>query len=262
MPHLHAITDLTYGPHLRQKLDVFVPSPAKGGATVLCLHGGWWTAGTHHDLRGFALHLAEHGVSAASMGHRHLEKDIKTGAELVDDIKLAAQRAVDEAGLLDASDKGVILLGSGSGSLPMLAAAWQLANDRLAKVRVRGVIACGVTPSPTPWEGCPLGLTKILHAYAGTAPAGFNPSELRADGFPPVLLLHGDTDADVPTKAAQKLHQRIADTGESCTFAAIAGAGHQFIEATFDRAARQAVDRILPFVQEHGADPEAAHARA
>lgn len=262
MPILHALTDLTYGPHLRQKLDVFVPANAKGGATVLCLHGGWWTTGAHHDLRSFALHLAELGVPAASMGHRHLEKDVKSGAELVDDIKLAAQRAVDEAGLLEASDRGVFLLGSGSGSLPMLAAAWQLANDRTTKMRIRGVIACGVTPSPVAWEGCPLVLAKTLHSYAGMTPGPFNPMELRADGFPPALFLHGDADLDVPTKAAQKLQQRMTDAGDECHLVSIAGASHQFIENPFDRMARSALDRIVPFVQEHGADPEMHHARA
>lgn len=262
MPHLEALTDLTYGPHLRQKLDVFVPVNVSGGATVLCLHGGWWTAGSHHDLRGFALHLAELGFSAATMGHRHLEKDVKSGAELVEDVKTCAQRAVDEAGLLGASDKGVILLGSGSGSLPVLAAAWQLANDRTARLRVRGMIACGVTPSALPWEGCPLALTKTLHAYAGSAPAAFNPSELRADGFPPLLLLHGDADSEVPLKTAHKFQQRIAATGETCVLAPIPGAGHQFIDNPFDRPARAALDSILPFIKDHAADPEIFQARA
>ncbi len=256
--HLHALTDLSFGPHLRQVLDLFVPANADGCPTIVCVHGGWWSAGHHHDLRGFALHLAEQGYAVASAGHRHLPHDIKGGSEIVDDVRAAAQRAVDEAGLLGASTNGVVLLGSGSGSLPALAAAWQMVADRKCTLRVRAAIACGVTPSLEPWEGCPLALTKQLHAFANHQEQALSPIDLRADGFPPLLMLHGDADAEVPARAATKLHQRIIEAGEASTLAVLSGLGHQFIEQPFDRACKLAMDRILPFLHEHARGPEVA----
>jgi acetyl esterase/lipase len=255
MPHLTAFTDLPFGHHIRQSLDLFVPARADDAITVVCVHGGWWSAGHHHDLRAFALHLAELGFPAATVGHRFLGNDVKGGQEIVDDVRAAAQRAVEEASLLGADPASVVLLGSGSGSLVALAAAHQMIADRACRLRVRAAIACGVTPSLEPWDGCPIALTKALHAFAAGRETSLSPIDLAADAFPPLLLLHGDADAEVPAKAAAKLHARVADTGEISVHATIAGVGHQFIEQPFDRQARQAVDRIVPFLTEHTARP-------
>ena len=258
MPALTAFTDLSYGHHIRQALDLFVPVGADDAITVVCVHGGWWSAGHHHDLRGFALHLAELGYPTATVGHRFLGNDVKGGQEIVDDVRAAAQRAVEEASLLGADPASVVLLGSGSGSLVALAAAHQMIADRKCRLRVRAAIACGVTPSLEPWEGCPLALTKGLHAFANQQVNLLSPIDLKADAFPPLLLLHGDADPDVPTKAANKLYTRIAESGESCQLAVLAGVGHQFIEHPFDRLARMAIDRIVPFLKEHTVKPAPA----
>jgi len=68
MHALTAFTDLPYGHHIRQALDLFVPARADDAVTVVCVHGGWWSAGHHHDLRSFALHLAELGYPTATVG--------------------------------------------------------------------------------------------------------------------------------------------------------------------------------------------------
>ena len=255
MPHLTAFTDLPYGHHIRQALDLFVPAKADDAITVVCVHGGWWTAGHHHDLRSFALHLAELGYPTATVGHRFLGNDVKGGQEIVDDVRAAAQRAVEEASLLGADPASVVLLGSGSGSLVALAAAHQMIADRKCRLRVRAAIACGVTPSLEPWEGCPLALTKGLHAFANDRVQQLSPIDLKADAFPPLLLLHGDADPEVPAKAANKLHTRIVESGEASQFALLTGVAHQFIEQPFDRQARLAIDRIVPFLKEHTVKP-------
>lgn len=258
MPQLTAFTDLSYGHHIRQALDLFSPAQADEAITVVCVHGGWWSSGHHHDLRGFALHLAELGFPTATVGHRFLGNDVKGGQEIVDDVRAAAQRAVEEASLLGADPASVVLLGSGSGSLVALTAAHQMIADRKCRLRVRAAIACGVTPSLEPWEGCPLALTKGLHAFANHQAHLLSPIDLKADAFPPLLLLHGDADPEVPAKAATKFHTRIADSGEASQFALLAGSGHQFIEHPFERQARMAIDRIVPFLKEHAAKPQAA----
>ena len=116
MPALHAFTDSSYGPHLRQRYDLFVPTDADRCPTVICLPGGWWTSGDHHDLRGVALRLAEAGWAAASIGTRLLQKDLKSGTELIADVNMAGRRrgeaygyshawAVDEASGINKADR-------------------------------------------------------------------------------------------------------------------------------------------------------------
>jgi len=45
MSDLRCLTNRTYGAAPRQAFDLFVPEAVDGFATVLCLHGGWWSAG-------------------------------------------------------------------------------------------------------------------------------------------------------------------------------------------------------------------------
>jgi len=251
MPTIRALTAVPYGAHPRQAFDLFVPEDADGRATVVCMHGGWWSQGHHHDLRLTALHLAEQGIPTATLGHRLLGDGARGGQDIVDDLRAGLAKLVDEAGLLDASTRNVVLLGSGSGSLFALALGALSHLEPKFPVRVRAVVACGVTPSIDPWEGCPLAMTRVLHAVAAGHGHQWNPPTLKAEAFPPLLLLHGDADAEVPAKSAAKLHQRVIDAGEESAFAVLTGVGHQFIENPYDRAGKDAMDRIVPFLHEH-----------
>lgn len=250
MPALHAFTDSAYGPHLRQRYDLFVPEEADQCPTVVCLPGGWWTSGDHHDLRGVALRLAEAGWAAASIGTRHLEKDLRNGSELVTDVVHACEKIVDEAAIYGAHDRGVVLLGSGTGSLTALAAGVRMLTDRACKLRVAAVVACGLTPALEPWEGCPADKAGLLKTFAGDAADRLDPARLPADAFPPVLVLHGEHDPEVPTRHALAFQKRLAEAGEVARIETVSSAAHRWIEAVYDRPARFAIDRIIGFLRE------------
>lgn len=257
MPDLRLLTDLAYGDHPRQRLDVCAPTRCDGDILVVCIPGGWWSQGRDRDLLPLILHLAEHGRPAAAIGSRPLGDGARNGAELLADARAAILRAVEEASLLGAAPRSVALLGSGSGSLLALALAHKLLNDPQAGVTVRAAVACGVTPSIEPWEGCPLSLTRTLSAFG--EPSKHSPMQMRPEGFPPLLLLHGDKDVEVPLKSAQKLHDRIVHDGGSSELMLVNGAGHQFIERPDDAGLVPALERIRGFLGEHAREPEAGH---
>lgn len=250
MPAIHAFTESAYGPHLRQRYDLFVPEGADQCATVICLPGQWWTAGDHHDLRGVALRLAEAGWAAASIGTRLLEKDLRSGSELVGDVIAACDKIVDEAALHGAHDRGVVLLGSGSGSLTALVAATRMLADRRCRLRVVATIACGFTPSTKPWEGCPLERTASVKTFGGEQADAIDPATMPDDAFPPMLILHGENDESVPTKHALTFQKRLAAAGEIARLETVPHAGHQWIEAVHDRPSRFAIDRTVAFLRE------------
>jgi acetyl esterase/lipase len=59
-----SITNLVYGSHEKQRLDIFLPRDKPGGADVLLhIHGGGWTAGTKKPARIFALILSATATS-------------------------------------------------------------------------------------------------------------------------------------------------------------------------------------------------------
>jgi acetyl esterase/lipase len=254
MPALHAVLAQPYGPHARQQFDVMVPERLLARGLVVLLQGGWWTQGRHQDLRPIALHLAELGFASAAIGHRLLGEGARHGQDIVDDVKAGMAKALEESAIAGGSGTTMVLLGSGSGSLTALVAASQLASDN--HLRVRGVIACGVTPTLEHWEGCPSTVTKALDQFAGVQRHLLNPMGLPPESLPPLLLLHGDSDLDVPAKLAQRLHARAIEANEASTLAVLSGVGHRFIEQPGERGAKAALERIVPFLNEHAHEPE------
>lgn len=254
MPALHAVLSQSYGNHPRQVIDVFVPERLNARGLVALIHGGWWTQGRHQDLRLLALHLAELGFASATIGHRQLGDGARHGQDLIDDVKAALGKALDESAIVGGSDSTVVLLGSGSGSLTALTSASQLASD--ARIRVRGLIACGVTPTLEHWEGCPSAVAKALDQFAAGQRHLLSPMELPAASLPPLLLLHGDSDTDVPAKLAQRLHARAIEADEASALAVLTGVGHRFIDQPLERGAKAALERIIPFLTDQAREPE------
>lgn len=254
MPALHAVLAQPYGSHPRQQIDVVVPDRLVARGLVALFHGGWWSQGRPQDLRPLALHLAELGFASATIGHRLFGDGARNGQDILDDVKVAISKALDECAIAGGSDSTVVLLGSGSGSLTALTAASQLTTD--TRIRVRGVIACGVTPTLEHWEGCPSVVAKALEQFAGGHRHLLSPMELPATSLPPLLLLHGDSDTDVPAKLAQKLHARAIEADEVSTLAVLTGVGHRFVEQPLERGAKAALERIVPFLLENAQEPE------
>jgi arylformamidase len=60
--------DLAYGPHPRQKLDVF--SAGSNAPVILFFHGGYWTAGSKDTRRFPSPTWIEHGVSWVAINYR------------------------------------------------------------------------------------------------------------------------------------------------------------------------------------------------
>ena len=249
---MHCALSLPYGSHPRQHSDLFVPGGAERSALVIGLHGGWWHQGRHEDLRLLCLALAEQGIPAATLDFRPLES-ARHGEQVIEELTVAVTRILEEAALCGLDGRSLILLGSGSGSLLALVLASRLTAD--AKLRVRAVVACGVTPSLDHADGLAPALLKHIDQFAGSQRHALSPLHLRPESFPPLLLLHGDADPEVPARTVQRFHQRQVEAGESSTLAVLSLDSHQFLEQPYERDGRAAMERILPFVREHAEGP-------
>lgn len=246
-----------------QSFDVFIPEDVGGKALVVAIHGGWWHQGHHQDLRAFCLALTEHGWPAATVGFRQMAppganpgpEHARSGIDVIQDVIAALPKISEEAALLGWDGSSIVLLGSGSGSLTALVAASRLTLERKPGVRVRACIACGVTPSLDHGDGLAPALAATVDRFAGRDRHTLSPVHLTAHGFPPLLLLHGDKDVDVPAALVQRLHMKVAGAEESSTIHILAGLGHHFIESPFSPAGKLAMERILPFLAEHAIEP-------
>ena len=255
---LNAALSVPSGPLTPQRVDVFVPENGTERPLIVCFHGGWWHAGAHADLRALCLILAEHGWPCASVGMRHLQtanssEGGRNGTDLTDDAAAGMTKAVEEARLLGWSGNGLITLGSGSGSLTALVLAHRSGKDGKPGIPpVRAAIACGLTPSLDHHDGWAQALTKTIDQFAGSQRHALSPIHLKPEHYPPVLILHGDADVDVPAKLAQRFHQRISESGETSQIVILSGVAHHFLEHPFQPAGRAALEHILPYLTEHG----------
>lgn len=66
--------DLAYGPHVRQKLDLYYPEVQTQGLIVF-LHGGGWVDGDKADIDQLVLKQVERGYAVASVGYRLAARD-------------------------------------------------------------------------------------------------------------------------------------------------------------------------------------------
>jgi acetyl esterase/lipase len=246
-----ATLSLAYGAHARQRVDVFVPEGA-GSALVCCIGGGWWADGRCEAQRPFALQLAERGFAVANLGHRPLGDGARTGDEVLHDLVEAVNKAIEEAGVLGFEGRSVALLGHGSGSL----AALDLVARVARKHAVRAVAACGVLATLEPGHGTAAAHQPACDRFAMGRHRDLSPLYLDPAHIPPLLIVHGDADGEVPLSQAQALQAHAAASGEPVALAVLAGAGHRFAEDALARPAREALDRVTAFLGEHAREPQ------
>ncbi|GDY13928.1 hypothetical protein LBMAG53_28060 [Planctomycetota bacterium] len=255
MTDCRALLAVSYGRDPHQTFDLVVPERPAAEAVAICLPGGWWSAHppvgkaqTWTDLRPLLLALANLGIPAAALGHRRLSETARDGSDIIGDVLEGIERIGEEAGLLGLPSRGgVVLVGSGAGSLTALVAAHRLAaNPDAGGLLVRGVVAAGITIGLEPGD-CSSNLRTICDQFAGPDRSGLSPLALAAAGFPPALLLHGDGDGEVTTKIAMRLHQHL---GPEAIFVTLSGAGHQFLDHPLEKAGHIALERTAAFIRD------------
>lgn len=69
--------------------------------------------------------------------------------------------------------------------------------------------------------------------------------------YPPILLLHGDQDTDVPYEQSTLMARRLRAAGVEHELITIEGGGHGFDRAVERQDVARAVDRALAFLVEH-----------
>jgi acetyl esterase/lipase len=248
MAQCFARTDLAYGDHPRQRLDLFAPEDLEEDRPlVLCIHGGWWRNGWREDLLPLCLRLAAAGWPTATTGYRLLEQ-AGSGHGILADLEAALVRGLEENLLLGGSGRSAILIGAGAGAVPALTLSSRLyANHQLL---VRGVVACASAPTLTPWEGCSEDIARQLQTYAGNDSGLLDPALQEADRFPPVLLIHGDADSEVPVTPARTFYRSLVEADDPAKLQVLAGIGHHILDMPHGRGFSDALDRITSWLDE------------
>lgn len=256
--------DLAYGPHPRQKVDVYQPlaSVAGGGGRpplVVFFYGGSWSSGERADYRFVGEALASKGIAVVVADYR-LSPEFRYPA-FVQDSAAAVRWAFDHAAGYGADPARIFVMGHSAGGY----------NAAMLALDQRWLGAVGLTPSRLagwiglagPYDFLPIGDRKTQVA--------FNWPDTRADSqplfhasraSPPALLIApvGDTVVS-PTRSTAAMADKLKSAGVPVESALSDGVGHVTLIASLApvlRSRSEALERITAFV---GRTPAAAAGR-
>jgi acetyl esterase/lipase len=225
-------SDLAYGAHPRQRLDVYVPTaPAAGPRPlVVFVHGGRWSSGSKDLYRFVAAGLAERGVVAVVPNYRLYPEVRMTAA--AEDVARAVVWAEHAAARYGADPAGVEVMGHSAGA--QLAAL--VATDQHWVAAAGGTPVRALVGLAGPYDFLPLA-DEDLRDY-------FGPPERYPESQPvhfvdaasaPALLVHGLDDTITRPRNTESLAAKLRASGVPVEVRLLPGEDHAAVLKRFVR---------------------------
>jgi acetyl esterase/lipase len=238
--------DVAYGPHERNKLDVYLPKSDKPLPLIIWVHGGAWRAGSK-DGGNPALAYLEKGYAVAAINYRFAQNAVYP-AQIED--CLAAVRLLrskandwnfnsDKFAAWGASAGGhlVALMGTAAnekafhdyGTVKTGSSRVQAVVDYYGPIDFTLMTAHTTVKGPIDHDAADAPEAKLIggpvQQNKEKAQAA-NPMTYIKKDNPPFLLLHGDQDPLVPHKQSEMFHDALKKAGVDSTLVIVKGVAH------------------------------------
>lgn len=213
-----------FGPHPRQRLDVYAPSGDGRRPVALFWYGGGWSMGDRAQFRFVGQALAACGIVALIADYR-LHPEIRWPAFMTDGA-MAVAWARREAGRFGGDPGRIFACGHSAGAHIALLLALDpghLAQFGVLATELAGVVALAPPTGLEPYRGRNLpaifgpgghdSQRPIMWARSGASP-------------PPTLLLAGVADSVIRPADVAELADTLRSHGGQSDFRAVPGAGH------------------------------------
>jgi acetyl esterase/lipase len=261
------IKDVSYGPHARNVMDLYVPEVKAGEVRplIVCIHGGGWAGGDKKVFGWLGEAFARRGFVVASITYRFAPRD--TAPAQIDDAQRAVRWLRKNAKTygIDAERVGAIG-GSAGGHLAACLGLMETRDNSDAELaeyssRVQAVVDC---------YG-PVDLVRMMKSASGPIVRGFvgkplegneeayrraSPVTYVAKGAPPFLIVHGTKDVgtargQVPMEQSEGLHEKLREVGAESTLLKLEGAGHGFTGNAASKYAQQTLAAAGEFFERY-----------
>ena len=211
--------DLAYGPHPRQRLDVYRPKAASADlALVVFLYGGAWNSGDRRDY-GFV------GRSLAARGHVVVVPDYRVLPEVeypefLVDCAAAVRWATNHAREFGARATRLVLVGHSAGAYNAAMLALDAGYGVSAEVRA-------VVGLSGPYDFYPFDIDISRRTFGAVAdPLTTQPINYVSERAPPMFLASADGDKLVYPRNTTALSARLRDRGVAVVEKHIPAGGH------------------------------------
>lgn len=205
--------DAPFGPHPRQKLDLYAPASARtGGAApiIVFIYGGSWRHGDRTDYNFLGSAFAAQGFLTAIPNYR-LVPEVRFPS-FVEDCAAAVRWVADNAANHGGDPSRIVLVGHSAGAYNamMLALDAHFLNEAgVGRAAVKGAVGLA-----GPYDFLPFDVAATRNAFGQapdpqlTQPVHF----ARADA-PPLLLLWGEDDTTVGPRNIASLERAMRGAG-------------------------------------------------
>lgn len=216
--------DIAYGPHPRQRLDVYVPERgASESPVIVFFYGGNWQWGDRGEYRFVAESLTRAGNIVVIPDYR-VYPDVMFPGFVADSAEAVAWVA-GHIGRYGGDPGSIFLMGHSAGAYN--AAMVTLDRDLLREAGAGGVKIAGLIGISGPYDFLPL-TDPTLQVIFGpedtrtrTQPVNFVTA-----AAPPALLVTGTDDSTVYPRNTRRLAARLRETGVPVREVLYPGLGH------------------------------------
>lgn len=226
------LSDISYGDHERQKVDIFIPENVKKtSGVILFVHGGGWVEGDKSAHHGDAQYFCDRGYISASMNYRYVSETLDVFDEL-DDITLALEGVKKTCEEYGYSIEKMIISGGSAGAQLSL----QYAYTKMDEAPVTPVAACvycppvncaakdflvGVSGEFEDWKyevlskccGCRITKETFGDEAQQSALRRISPEVYLSDSSVPTAVFHGKTDELVPIEHTYNFIRLLNEKG-------------------------------------------------
>ena len=208
------LTDLKYGSHASQSMDMFLPGNRNGNTrTIVFVHGGFWIGGDKAQFTALAKTFRDKGYASAVINYRLSntpEKNIHPTQ--VNDLASAIAFIQSRAGEWKISPDDLSLLGASAGG--HLALLYAYAYD--AGHTVKAVISMAGPSNLMNMQSASPQQAQVVRWFLGTdaqsSPTIYqqaSPLSHVTANTNPTLLLHGKLDVIVPYEQSLELKSKL-----------------------------------------------------
>jgi acetyl esterase/lipase len=217
------VRDLAYGPHERQKLDLYIPKGLKESAPVLLFfYGGSWQSGDKGWYRVFGEAFTSKGIVVAVADYR-LYPDVRYPA-FVEDGAEALRYLRHEIARHGGDPARLFLAGHSAGAYNaamIVCDPAQLERIGADHSWVRGVIGIA-----GPYDFLPLKDAALIEIFGGDRRPETQPITFVGGNLPPMLLAAGSKDRTVSWKNTKRMAAKLRDFRNDVTEIVYPGIGH------------------------------------